>query len=118
MKNVVAVSGAADHILASHSFIPGPETFAPSPSRSVSFAGSGLGAFALLEQAARAARARRAYAEMIVPTSSPFERLEYVARLEAVDDLQLLAPLRARQVLDDDALTITPAGHAPSAPSP
>src|SRR5690348_11359323 len=33
-----------------------------------------------------------------------FERREHVAADEAVDHLQLLAPLRARQVLDDHAL--------------
>src|SRR3954469_12259251 len=34
----------------------------------------------------------------------PPERGQHLAGFEAVDDLELLAPLRARQVLDDDAL--------------
>src|SRR5205823_3253981 len=32
------------------------------------------------------------------------QRREHLAALEAVDDLQLLAPARTRQVVDDDAL--------------
>src|SRR5262249_11732624 len=54
------------------------------------------------EASAAAARARsRADDRADIFT---LERGQHLAGFESIDDLQLLAPLRARQVLDDDAL--------------